>query len=57
VQWHVAGEKFTVNAGAGMYRYMPLDNPTAYDGQIEAIGTALRLLNLHQGKFETGYLL
>jgi exonuclease III len=48
-----------INAGAGTYCelfscYMPLGrHSTAYDGKIEAIRTALRLLNLHQDKFET----
>jgi hypothetical protein len=32
---------------------MPLgQHSTAYDGEIEAIRTALRLVNLHQNKFE-----
>jgi hypothetical protein len=47
-----------INAGAGIYCelfscYMPLgQQSTAFDGEIEAICTALRLLNLHQNKFE-----
>jgi len=46
------------NAGAGIYCelfscYMPWgQHSTAFDGEIEAIRTALRLLNLHQNKFE-----
>jgi len=47
-----------INAGAGIYcelfsYYMPLgQHSTAFDGEIEAICIALRLLNLHQNKFE-----
>ena len=47
-----------LNAGAGIYRellscYMPLgQHSTAFDGKIEAIRTARRLLNLHQDKSE-----
>jgi hypothetical protein len=47
-----------INAGAGIYCelfscYMPPgQHLTAYDGEIEAMRTALRLLNLHQHKFE-----
>jgi len=47
-----------INAGAGIYCklfscYMPLgQHSTAFDGENEAIRTALRLLNLHQNKFE-----
>jgi len=47
-----------INAGAGIYcelssYYRPLgQHSTAFDGEIEAIRTALRLLNLHQNKFE-----
>jgi ribonuclease HI len=47
-----------INAGAGIYCeifscYMPLGkNSIAFDGEIEAICTALRLLNLYQNKFE-----
>jgi ribonuclease HI len=47
-----------INAGAGIYCelsscYMPMgQHSTAFDGEIEAIRTALRLLNLHQNKFE-----
>ena len=47
-----------INAGAGIYceffsSYMTLgQHSTAFDGEIEAIRTALRLLNLHQNKFE-----
>src|SRR5215510_2546858 len=47
-----------INAGTGIYCglfscYMPLgQHSTAYDGEIVAIRTALRLLNLHQDKFE-----
>ena len=47
-----------INAGAGIHCelfscYMPLGQySTAFDGEIEAIRTALRLLNLHQNKFE-----
>jgi len=46
-----------INAGAGIYCelsscYMPLGQySTASDGEIEAIRTVLRLLNLHQNKF------
>ena len=44
--------------GAGIYCeifscYMPLgQNSAAFGGEIEAIRTALRLLDLHQNKFE-----
>ena len=47
-----------INAGAGLYCelfscYIPLEqHSTASDGEIEAIRTALRLLNLHQNKLE-----
>ena len=47
-----------INAGAGIYCelfscYMPLgQHSTAFDGEIEAIHTALCLLNLRQNKFE-----
>jgi len=46
-----------INAGAGIYCelfcYMPLgQHSTAFDGEIEAICTALLLLNLHQNKIE-----
>jgi ribonuclease HI len=47
-----------INTGAGICcelfsSYMPLgQHSTAFDGEIEAIRTALRLLNLHQNKFE-----
>jgi ribonuclease HI len=47
-----------LNAGAGIYCerfscYMPLGHhSTAFDGEIEAIRITLRLLNLHQNKFE-----
>jgi len=47
-----------VNAGAGIYCelsscYVPLgQHSTAFDGEIEAIRTALYMLNLHQNKFE-----
>jgi len=47
-----------INAGDGIYCelfscYMPLgQHSTAFDGEIEAIRTALCLLNLHQNKFE-----
>ena len=47
-----------INTGAGIYRklfscYVPLgQHSTAFDGGIEAICTALHLLNLHQNKFE-----
>ena len=47
-----------INAGAGIHCelfscYMPLgQNSTTFDGEIEAIRTALRPLNLHQNKFE-----
>jgi len=47
-----------INAGAGIYCelfscYMPLgQHSTASDGEIEAIRTALRLLNLHHNKYE-----
>ena len=47
-----------INAGAAIYCelfscYMPLEqHSTAYEGETEAIRTALRLLNLHQEKFE-----
>jgi regulator of extracellular matrix RemA (YlzA/DUF370 family) len=47
-----------INAGAGIHcglfsRYLPMgQHSTAFDGEIEAIRTALRLLNLHQSKFE-----
>jgi hypothetical protein len=51
-----------INAGAGiccgLFCYMPLgQNSTAYDGEIEVIRTALRLLNLHQDKFERAVIL
>ena len=47
-----------MNADAGIYCeifscYMQLgQHSTAFDGEIEAIRTTLRLLNLHQNKFE-----
>jgi ribonuclease HI len=47
-----------INAGAGIHCelfscYMPLgQHSTASDGETEAMRTALRLLNLHQNKFE-----
>jgi len=47
-----------INAGAGIYCelfscYMPLgQHSTAFDGEIEAKCTALRLPNLHQNKSE-----
>jgi hypothetical protein len=47
-----------INAGAGIHRelfscYLPMGkHSTVFDGKIEAIRTALRLLNLHQSKFE-----
>jgi len=47
-----------INAGAGIYCeffscYIPLgQHSTAFHGEIEAARTALRLLNLHQDKFE-----
>jgi hypothetical protein len=47
-----------INAGVGIYCellscYMPLgQHSTAFDGEVEATHTALRLLNLHQNKFE-----
>jgi len=46
------------NAGASIYCeifscYMPMgQHSTAFDGEIEAIRTAIRLLNLHQNKLE-----
>ena len=53
-----------INAGAAIYCelspcYMPVaQHSAAYDGETEAIRTALRLLNLHQDKFEkASYLL
>jgi len=51
-----------INAGASIHCelsscYMPLgQHSTAFDGEIEAIRTALRLLNLHQDKFETAVI-
>jgi hypothetical protein len=48
-----------INTGAGIYCelfscYMPLgQHSTAFDGEIEALRTALCLLNLHQNKFES----
>ena len=47
-----------INAGSGIHCelfscYIPLgQHSTAFDGEIEAIRTTLRLLNLHQNKFE-----
>jgi len=47
-----------INAGAGIYcelfsSYVTLEqHSTAFDGELEAIRTALRLMNLHQKKFE-----
>jgi len=49
-----------INAGGGIYcelfscyTSIPLgQHSTAFDGEIEATRTALRLLNLHQNKFE-----
>jgi hypothetical protein len=47
-----------INAGAGIHCelfscYMPLaQHSTAFDGEIEAIRTALRVLNLHHNTFE-----
>jgi ribonuclease HI len=47
-----------IKAGAGIFCelfscYMPLGkHSTAFDGEIKATRTALRLLNLHQNKFE-----
>ena len=47
-----------INTSAGIYCehfscYMPLgQHSTTYDGEIEAIHTALRLLNLHRDKSE-----
>jgi hypothetical protein len=47
-----------INAGAVIYCelfscYIPLgQHSSAFDGEIEAICTALHLLNLHQNKFE-----
>ena len=47
-----------INAGAGIHCelsscYVPLGkHSTAFDGEIEAIRTAQRVLNLHQDKFE-----
>ena len=47
-----------INAGAGIYCELfscciPLgQRSTAFDGEIEVICTALRLLNLHQNKFQ-----
>jgi len=45
-----------INSGAGIYCellscYMPMgQHSTAFDGEIEAIRTELRLLNLHHKK-------
>jgi hypothetical protein len=47
-----------INGGAGINCelfscFMPLgQHSTAFDGEIEAIRTTLRLLNLHKNKFE-----
>jgi len=47
-----------INAGAAIHCelfscYMPLgQHSTAFDGEIEAIRTALRVLNCHHNKFE-----
>ena len=47
-----------INAGVSIYCelfscYIPLGrHSTAFDGEIEALRTTLRLLNLHQNKFE-----
>jgi len=47
-----------IKAGVGIYCelfscYMPLgQHSTAFEREVEAIRTALRLLNLHQNKFE-----
>jgi len=47
-----------INVGAGIYCElfsccMPLgQHSTAFDGEIEAVLMALRLLNLHQNNFE-----
>jgi hypothetical protein len=52
-----------INTGSGIYCEifsccMPLgQHLTAFDGVIEAISTALRLLNLHQNKFERDVIL
>ena len=52
-----------INAGAGIhcelfFCYMPLgQHSIAFDGEIEAIRTALRLLNLHLNKFERAVIL
>ena len=52
------GSQIDINAGAGIHCelfswYIPLgQRSTDFDGEIEAICTALRLLNLYQNKFE-----
>jgi ribonuclease HI len=52
-----------IKAAAGIYCelfscYMPLGQySTAFEEEIEAIRTALRLLNLHQNKFERAFIL
>jgi len=52
-----------INAGAGIYYelfscYMSCGkHSTAFDGEMEAIRTALRLLNLHQKKIERTIIL
>jgi len=51
-----------INAGAGIHCElfsccMPLgQHSTAFDGEIEAIRTALRVLNCHYNKFETAVI-
>jgi len=51
-----------INAGAGIHYelfswYIPLgQHSTASDGEIEAICTALRVLNLYQNKFDTAVI-
>jgi hypothetical protein len=51
-----------INAGAGIHcelfsRYIQLGkHSNAFDGEIEAINTTLRLLNLHQNKFESAVI-
>jgi len=60
--WHIFTDGSQIdgyiNAGAGIYCelfscYTPMGHhSTAFDGEIEAIRIAPRLLNLHQRKFE-----